>query len=165
MGMDYTKLPKDLQARTAPSIVIEATRPDGSYVTIGAVKKLDRRISRNMSRRRELDSVVPGITMEIVPGAVTTFSVTLDRAVLNKSTMLEAFGITGVEDLIYQNIPIEIKEHRVTHMKDGSKKEQIVTYKGCYFKENPMTVDIDTDWLIIQSCELEVATCEVYGTI
>ena len=110
-----------------------------------------------MTRRRELDSNVPGITVEIVPGAVTDFTITIDRAMLNKSSMLEAFGIAGVEDLIHQNIPIDIEEHRFTP--DG--KEQIVTYKGCYFKDNPLTVDIDGDWLIIQSASLEVTTALV----
>jgi len=162
MAMDPKKLAQGLDARTAPSIIIKATDPSGKMRTIGAVKKIDRRISRNMSRRRELDSVTPGITVEIIPGAVTTFEITLDRAMLSKSNMLEAFGITGVEDLIHQNIPIDIEEHRFTNSADGV-KEQIVTYKGCFFKENPLSIDIDGDWLIIQSATLEVTTAEVYG--
>ena len=76
---------------------------------------------------------------------------------LNKSSMMEAFGITGVEDLIHQNIPIDIEEHRF--LPDG--KEQIITYKGCYFKSNPQSIDIDADWIIIQDAELEVATALV----
>jgi hypothetical protein len=71
--------------------------------------------------------------------------------------MLEAFGLTGVEDLIYQNTPITIEEHRF--MPDG--KEQIVTYHGCYFKDNPVSLDIDGDWQMMQSATLEVATCTV----
>lgn len=156
MALNPTKL-ADLDGRTAPSIVIKATGPDGKMRSIGAVKKLDRRISRNMTRRRELDSNTPGITVEIVPGAVTDFSLTISRAMLNKSSMLEAFGITGVEDLIHQNIPIDIEEHRF--MPDG--KVQIVTYKGCYFKSNPQTLDIDGEWLMVQDAELEVATALV----
>ena len=156
MALQPTKL-AGVDARTAPSIVIKATDPSGKIRSIGAVKKIDRRITRGMTRRRELDSNVPGITVEIVPGAVQTFEITIDRAMLNKSNMLEAFGIAGVEDLIHQNIPIDIEEHRFRP--DG--KEQIVTYKGCYFKDNPQTVDIEGDWLIIQSATLEVATCLV----
>jgi hypothetical protein len=147
----------NIDARPAPSIIIKATTPTGQMVSIGAVKKLDRRITRNMTRRRELDSNVPGITVEIVPGAVTDFSLTISRAMLNKSSMLEAFGISGVEDLIHQNIPIDIEEHRF--MPDG--KEQIVTYKSCYFKSNPQSIDIDADWVIVQDAELEVATALV----
>ena len=158
MSLEPTQLP-GVKARTAPSIVIKATDPSGKMKTIGAVKKLDRRISRNMTRRRELDSNVPGITVEIVPGAVTDFSITIDRAMLNKSSMLEAFGIASVEDLIYQNTPIDIEEHRFRP--DGS--VQIVTYKGCYFKSNPQAVDIDSNWLIVQSAELDVTTANVQG--
>jgi hypothetical protein len=144
-------------ARTAPSIVIKATNPAGQMISIGAIKKIDRRITRTNTRRRELDSNVPGISVELIPGAVTDFSITIDRAMLNKSNMLEAFGISGVEDLIYQNIPIDIEEHRFNP--DGS--EQIITYKGCYFNSNPESVDIDGNWLIIQSATLDVTTALV----
>lgn len=157
MALNPTQLAA-IDARTAPSIVIKATDPSGKLRSLGAVKKMDRTISRSMTRRRELDSNVPGITVEIVPGAVTTFDIRLDRAMLNKSSMLEAFGITGVEDLIYQNIPITIEEHRFL----PSGKEQIVSYNGCYFKENPLSIDIDGDWQIVQSATLEVATCTVH---
>ena len=163
MAMDPKKLAQGIDARTAPSIVIKATDPSGKMRTIGAVKKLDRRITRNMTRRRELDSVVPGITVEIIPGAVTTFEITIERAMLNKSNMLEAFGISGVEDLIHQNIPIDIEEHRFTNVSGGGVQEQIVTYKGCFFRDNPLSLDIDGDWLMIQSATLEVTTAEVYG--
>ena len=156
MALNPTKL-AGVDARTAPSIIIKVTDPSGKMRSLGAVRKIDRRISRTITRRRELDSNVPGITVELVPGAVTDFSITIDRAMLNKSTMLEAFGISGVEDLIHQNIPIDIEEHRFNP--DG--KEQIVTYKGCYFKDNPQTVDVEGDWLIIQSATLDVTTALV----
>lgn len=156
MALNPTSL-ANIDARTAPSIVIKATTPDGQLKSIGAVKKMERTISRSMTRRRELDSNVPGITVEIVPGAVTTFDIRLDRAMLNKSNMMEAFGIMGIEDLIHQNIPITIEEHRFL----PSGKEQIVTYHGCYFKDNPVSIDIDGDWQIVQSATLEVATATV----
>jgi hypothetical protein len=162
MPIKPERLP-EITARTAPSIVIKASKPGGGNLeTIGAIKSMDRSISRNITRRRELDSETPGITVELIPGAVTTFSLTLGRTVLNKSTMLEAFGILNVEDLIHQNIPITIEETR--HFKSGSEqKTQVVTYTGCYFKENPFTVDIDDNWQIIQSAQIEVATCTVRG--
>ena len=93
--MDYiqsSKLPRT-KARTAPSILIKGTKPNGETVTIGAVKSFRRTIDRNTTRRFELDSDIPGITTEIIPGAVTGFSITLGRTLLNKSTMLEAFGV------------------------------------------------------------------------
>ena len=159
MALQPSKLAQGIEARTSPSIVIKATDPSGKILSIGAIKKIDRRITRSITRRRELDSNVPGISVELVPGAVTDFSITIDRAMLNKSSMLEAFGIASVEDLIYQNTPIDIEEHRFRP--DGS--VQIVTYKGCYFKSNPQAVDIDNDWLIVQSAELDVTTANVQG--
>lgn len=160
--IDAAKLPRT-KARTAPSILIKATKPTGgSPVTIGAVKSFSRSIDRNTSRRYELDSDVPGITVEIIPGAVTGFSIQIGRAMLNKSTMLESFGILGIEDLIYQNIPITIEEHRYFYDDvTKSEKKQIVSYLGCYFKSNPLEINLDGDWLIVQNADLEVATCVV----
>lgn len=160
--IDAKKLPRT-KAVTAPSFLIKATKPEGGTpVTIGAIKSFRRSIDRNTSRRYELDSDVPGITTEIIPGAVTGFSVTIGRAMLNKATMLEAFGISGVEDLIYQNIPITIEEHRY-HYDETTKSEKktIVSYLGCYFKSNPMEINLDGDWLIVQDADLEVATAVV----
>ena len=158
--IDSKKLPR-ITARPASSILIKATKPTGgAAVTIGAVKGFRRSIDRNTSRRYELDSDVPGRTVEIIPGVVTGFTITLERAMLNAASMLEAFGISGVEDLIYQNIPITIEEHRFSY--DGTtEKKQIVSYTGCYFKSNPLEISVDGDWLIIQSADLEVATCTV----
>lgn len=160
--IDAKKLPRT-KARTAPSILIKASKPEGGApVTLGAVKSFRRSIDRNTTRRYELDSDVPGITTEIIPGAVTGFSITIGRAMLNKSTMLEAFGIVGVEDLIYQNIPITIEEHRYFYDADTKQeKKQIVSYLGCYFKSNPLEINLDGDWLIVQDADLEVATCVV----
>jgi len=156
MALDPTQI-AGTDARTVPSIVIKATNPAGKMVTIGAIKRMSRTITRNMHRRRELDSNPPGVTVEIVPGNVGTFDITIERAMLNKSNMLEAFGISGVEDIISQNIPIDIQEDR--NLADGRK--QVVTYKGCYFKENPISIDIDGEWVIVQNASLEVATAEV----
>lgn len=156
MSLQPKKLP-GVDARTAPSIVIKATNPSGQMLSIGAIKKVSRTITRQITRRRELDSNIPGISVELVPGAVTEFSITIERAMLNKSNMMEAFGIIGVEDLISQNTPINIEEHRFRP--DGT--VQIVTYNGCYFKTNPETVDVDNDWLLVQTAELEVTTATV----
>jgi hypothetical protein len=131
--------------------------PDGTMKSIGAVMGFTRRIDRNTTRRMELDSDTPGITVEVIPGAISGFSITIRRAMMNQKNMLEAFGLVAIEDLIHQNIPIDIEEHRF--LPDG--REQIVTYRKCYFKNNPLEVAIDRDWLIIQDAELEVTTAEV----
>jgi hypothetical protein len=148
------------RARPTSSIVIKATTPDGKLISIGGVKSMERRLSRTMTRRRELDSDPPGVTIEIVPGPVTTFELTITRAMLFKGSLLEGFGINGIEDLISQNIPLEV--HEVRNNLDGT--VQTVVYKGCYFKDNPQSIDIDGDWIIFQAGVLEVATAIVIGT-
>lgn len=159
MALDPKRLAPH-RARSVPSIVIKATTPDGKLLSIGAIKSMERRLSRNMTRRRELDSDIPGITTEIIPGATTTFELTITRAMLYRSAMLEGFGINGLEDLIEQNIPLEI--HEVRNNLDDTK--QTVVYKGCYFKENPLSIDLDGDWVIFQSAVLEVAQAILSGT-
>ena len=116
-------------------------------------------MTRDMTRRRELDSDIPGQTVEIIPGAVTQFEITIERALLYKSNILEAFGIGGIEDLTQQNIPFEIVE--VRNNLDGT--QEIVTYNGCYFKDNPMSLDIDREWIMYQKATVEVASCTVTG--
>lgn len=159
MALDSGRL-APTRARSVPSIVIKGTTPDGKLISIGAVKSMERRLDRNMTRRRELDSDVPGVTVEIVPGAVTTFELTITRAMLYKNSLLEGFGINGIEDLIEQNIPLEI--HEVRSNLDGT--SQTVVYRGCYFKSNPQTIDLDGDWVIMQAGVLEVASATVTGS-
>lgn len=148
------------RARSVPSIVLKATTPTGKLVSIGAIKAMERRITREMTRRRELDSDPPGVTIELIPGAVTTFELSIERAMLYKSNMLEAFGFNGVEDLIVQNIPFEI--HEIRNNLDGT--SQTVVYKGCYFADNPVTIDVDREWVIMQRATIHVATCIVTGS-
>lgn len=158
MATDPKKLSPN-KARSVPSISIKATTPEGKLVSIGGIKSMERRITRDMTRRRELDSDIPGITVEIIPGAVTTFEITIERAMLYKTALLEGFGIGGVEDLIMQNVPFEI--HEVRNNLDGT--SQTIVYKGCYFKENPLQIDIDREWIIFQRASIEVATAIVTG--
>ena len=159
MATDPKKLAPH-RARAVPSISIKATTPEGKLIAIGAIKSMERRVTRDMTRRRELDSDPPGVTVEIIPGAVTTFELSIERAMMYKANLLEAFGIGGVEDLVLQNIPFEIHETR--NNLDGT--SQTIVYKGCYFKENPLSIDVDREWIIFQRATIEVATAVVTGT-
>ena len=151
------------RAVTAPSILIKAGPVGGAIVTIGAVKKFGRSITRNNTRRFELDSDVPGLTAELIPNAVTGFTLSISRAMLQRSTMMKAFGFSGIEDLTYQNIPITLEEHRYRYDEtDKTEHKQIVEYTGCYFNSNPQEVSIDGDWLLVQDATLDVASCVVH---
>ena len=157
---DPSRLPQTT-ARTVPSITIRASLPDGTFKTIGAIKTFTRTISRNTTRRFELDQDIPGRTVEIIPGAVNNIAITIRRAMLYRASLLEEFGYGGVEDLVSQNVPIEVVEIR--HPKHTGDAPQQVTYHGCYFTSNPMSVDIDGDWQIIQEAELQVGYITVEG--
>ena len=151
---DTKDLPQGLKAATAPNIVIKATDKNGKVQSIGAIQSYSKSMSRSNTRRMELDSDVPGMTAEIIPGAISDFTITIKRALMNKNTMLEAFGYTGVNDLILQNIPVEIEEHR--YKPDGS-SEQLYVLHGCYFKSCNLEVDISRDWTLIETASLDVA--------
>ena len=151
------------KARTAPSILIKAAKSGEKPVTIGAVQSFKRAMTRNTTRRFELDSDIPGQTTELIPQGISNFTITVDRVMLNTSTMLKAFGFKGVEDLVFQNIPITIEEHRY-RWDDVAKKEykQIVEYVGCFFTGNPQDLAVNADWTMVQSATLDVATCIVH---
>ena len=159
MALDPKKLSPH-RARPVPSIVLKATTPEGKLISLGAIKSMERRLTRDMTRRRELDSDPPGVTVEIIPGAVTTFELSIERAMLYKANLLEAFGINGIEDLVQQSIPFEV--HEVRNNLDGT--SQTVIYKGCYFKDNPQSIDLDREWIIFQRGVIEVASAVVTGT-
>ena len=149
---DTKDLPQGLKAGTAPNIVIKATGKDGKVVSIGAIQSYSKSMSRSNTRRMELDSDVPGMTAEMIPGAIGDFTITIKRALMNKNTMLEAFGYTSINDLIFQNIPIEVEEHR--HRPDGT--EQLYILHGCFFKSCNLEVDISRDWTLIETASLDV---------
>jgi len=158
MALDTTKL-ASTKARAATSIVISAQSPiDDKWYTIGAIDAVTRRIDRTNARRRELDSDTPGETIELMPGP-STITITLRRAVLYKSSLIEALGFDTVEDLIQQNKPVNIRETR--NSPSGANGTQVIEYQGCYFTSNPFNYDITRDWIIMQDVDLDVAKIRV----
>lgn len=160
-GLNNSKL-ADTDARTSPSISIYVM-PGGTgsqYLRIGAIKSIQKTITRDVTRRFELDADTPGKTVELIPGKVGQISLTITRAMLYTSSVTEAFGQfdsagSGVEDLVDQNIPFDIEERRHIPGNAGG-VHQIVTYKNCYFTSTPMKVDIEGDWQVIQDAEVMV---------
>lgn len=160
-------------ARTAPSIGIYLYGPN-SDIRIGAVKSMSRTVNRGGVRRFELDAAIPGRTVEIIPGKIDALDITIRRAMLYSSDMMEAFGYPSVTDLVEQNVPIEVREYRyakpirdvngnITANGDTDNPIQIVRYIGCYFTSNPQNVDIDGDWQIVQEATLMVSNVITSG--
>lgn len=156
------------EARLSPSIGIYMYK-SGTEKRIGAVKSMSRTVNRGAVRRLELDAAIPGRTVEIIPGALTTLDITIKRAMLYSGDMMEAFGFPSVTDLMEQNIPIDIREYRYarpTYAADGTPtfgESQVVTYTGCYFTSNPQSIDVDGDWQIIQEATLMCSTAITSG--
>jgi len=165
MATDTSKLPKT-KSRVSTSLRITAINPQGQEITIGAVQKLSRTISRSTTRRREFDSDIPGVTVELIPNPPGTISISIDRAVLYKSDMLAAFGFSNVVDLIEQNIPITIREYQLAptglaQTADNNVQTKIIEYRDCYFTANPITYDLTRDLVMIQTATLDVTTVVV----
>lgn len=160
---EYRSLLPDTEALTAPSIQLYV-QPNtfGARQLIGAVMGYTRSFTRNTLRRLELDSSIPGQAIEIIPLAVSNFTITIKRAALNTESMMEALGFDKVEDLMLTATPILIEEVRSRFDRVKNKKYQrILRYNGCILKSNPINVDLYGDWMIVQECELDVATCEL----
>ena len=156
-------------ARTAPSVGIYLFNSKGD-IRIGAVKSMSRSVNRGGVRRFELDAPIPGRTVEIIPGKIETLDLTIKRAMLYSSDMMEAFGYPSVTDLVEQNVPIEVREYRYAKpvrdingniIRKGA--TQVVRYVGCYFTSNPQTVDVDGDWQIVQEATLMVSNVITSG--
>lgn len=158
-------------ARTAPSIGIYLYNSAGD-IRIGAVKSMSRTVNRGGTRRFELDAAIPGRTVEIIPGKVDTLDLSIKRAMLYSSDLMEAFGFASVTDLVEQNLPIEVREYRYAKpTRDAAgnivmqNPMQVVRYIGCYFTSNPQTVDVDGDWQIVQEATLMVSNVVTSGGV
>ena len=165
---DYITNLAGSEARTAPSLQLYVTQIsdsltalDGPRIPIGALQGYSRNQNRAVFRRTELDSVVPGQAIEIIPLATTSFTIIAKRVLLNTSTMLEALGYSKIEDLMLANTPLLIEEVAYRKLPDGTHKTKITRFHGCVIKSNPVEVDITGEWMIVQECEFEVAYCEV----
>ena len=161
MPLQNSKL-ASTKARAATSMVISAQHPtELTWVSIGAIDAITRRADRTNARRRELDSDVPGQVVEIMPGP-STVTITLRRAVLYASTLVEVLGFDSVEDLINQNVPLNIRETRQSPSDNAG--TTVVEYQGCFFSSNPFNYDITRDWIIMQDVDMDVAKIVVTKT-
>lgn len=148
------KLSTSTEARTAPSIGIWLYKSASKRTRIGAIQEYAVSQNRNNTRRMELDSDPPGRTIEMVPGPVTDFTLTIKRAMLNTVAMFEAFGVTTTEDLVGQTDPLEIEEVRA--IPGSSTATQTVNYKSCFAKSIGLSVDIKNEWVLVQDMVLDV---------
>ncbi len=155
-------------ARLSPSITLRALKEDLTIdvlndvnalralaeksVIIGGIVSMSEDNTRTSNPRYELDADQAGKMKERTP-ALEDFSLTLNRAVLYKSDMLEALGFDDAQSLIDQNTPfIVVKEERTP---TGSGIPTRTTmWTGCWMHNNPKTYDLGGDLRIMQNVEI-----------
>ncbi len=162
MGINSTKLAKT-NARVPASIVIQIRKGSGSAVKIGAVTGMTVRMSRRLTRRFELDTDIPGSSVEIVPGTLQDLSLSIKRAMLYNAAgggdfieYLKENGIYSAYDILAQKFPFEIVEKRYnpSDTSDSGENFKEITYYGCMVESMPYDYEITGDWLIIQDVSI-----------
>lgn len=127
-------LPSDINPSNISASQIQAA------TVLGAVTDFEEVNDRPTETRYELDADVPGEVIEQLP-QLPTRSLTIQRAVLYESDMLEAFGISG-GDLINQSAPFAILKVEqaptgAVDSKGNAVPTRITIYTGCWFINNP----------------------------
>lgn len=156
MGIKSANLAKT-NARVPASIVIQIKYGDKGAETIGAVTGMSVRMSRRLTRRFELDTDIPGSSVEIIPGALQDLSLSLKRVILYNSIdkggdvleYLKNKGIYSYYDILSQKYPFEIIEKRYNPSDSGDSYSEI-TYTGCMVESMPYDYEISGEWIIVQ---------------
>lgn len=155
--------PKNLaqtNARVPASIVIQIKTGDEGAVTIGAATGMSVNMSRRLTRRFELDTDIPGRSVEIIPGALQDLSLRIKRAMLYNNLSIDGGdfveylkkrGIYTAYDILAQKYPFDVIEKRYNPTNPGeSDSYNEVVYKSCFVESVPYDYEITGEWLIIQ---------------
>ena len=120
---------------------------------IGTIQSFGSTATRTLERIREINSDQGTRVIEIVPGTVD-FEVTVDKVLLYKQNMLEAFGyqVESIEDIVDD---FDIEE--ICHHPDG--KKEVTIYRKCHFSRYSKTVSV-RDTLITESATIWVSYVE-----
>ena len=119
-----------------------------SSVKVGAVMSFAERNPRDTKPRYELDADLAGDIVERIPGLVDR-ELTINRAVLYSSDILQAFGFTDAQDIIDQYVPfVVVKVERAPA--GAAVQTKTTVYEGCWFHDLPKTYDLSGDLKIMQ---------------
>jgi len=121
-------------------------------VIIGAAISFSEDNTRPTTPRYELDADKAGQMVERTPG-LEDFSLTLNRVVLYRNDMMEAFGFDDAQSLIDQNVPfVVVKEERAP---EGSGIATRTTmWTGCWFHNMPKSYDMTGDLRVMQNVDI-----------
>lgn len=148
-------LPNDINPSTITAAQIQAA------TVLGAVTQLTETNNRPTETRFELDADLPGEIVEQVPQLVSR-TLTLQRAVLYESDILEAFNISG-GDLINQSKPfaivkIETAPPGAVDSKGAGIPTRITIFTGCWFTTNPKSFSVSAGSIrVVQDMEVSYA--------
>lgn len=150
MSADQPEIPSTLQ-RLSTSITLRLLPNDINPSTVtaaqlqqaqvlGAVVSFAEENNRPTETRFELDADLPGEIVEQLPQLVSR-NLTIERAVLYESDLLEAFNISG-GDLIFQSKPfaivkIEYAPPGAVNSKGAAIPTRTTIFSGCWFTSNP----------------------------
>jgi len=165
-------LPKT-KARLQSSITIHALSGDnidydhpenwGKMTKIGAIKSVKVNQTRTISVWRELDNEVdnPGRIVEAYP-SLPTYELTLEKTVLYKENLLQAFGYGEGMDLLEQTAPLLIAV-TLRNPDEANIPVKVVYYTHVWFESNPMDFDVEaTDLRITQTVKATVGRVIVH---
>lgn len=121
-------------------------------VKIGAIESFTEATPRPTNPRYQLDADKAGDMIERIPQLVDR-TLRISRAILYTADIFQAFGFTDIVDIADQNIPFTIV--KVERVPEGSTAiTRTTAYEGCWFHDNPRTIDIGGDLKVMQDVEI-----------
>lgn len=123
-----------------------------SAVKVGAIVEFSESTPRTTTPRYELDADLAGDIVERIPGLVDR-TLTIQRAVLYTSDMLQAMGYDSAVDIIEQNVPFVIVKVERSPAGSGVATKTTV-YTGCWFHDLPKSYSYQGDVRVVQNVEV-----------
>lgn len=168
------------EARLQPFISILVPGDGGKEVGVGSINKISWDSERDVNVWRQLnaDDTDPGIAQEVYPSALPKYTLKVSKIVLYKQTFMHAFGLTSSGkgyDILGQLRPVDIKVQlyepslasdiatvNQNTAVDNKSVSVTIIFKGVWFKNLPMSFDVDaTDLKIEQEVEGMASRIEV----
>lgn len=120
---------------------------------IGAITKVDVKVNRGATERRELNFDTKGKILEMVPGLVD-FEVSFNYVMLYRAGFMEACGFAG-HTLEYQTRPMLFALQLPSPTPDSVPPKTILLV-DCWLKNNPVMFDVESkdDLRIVQSIDI-----------
>lgn len=127
-----------------------------SFKRIGSVESFREENPRSTNPRYEIDSDNPGEILERYPALVER-TLTIKKAVLYTSDLLNMFGTANWEDIMDQYKPFTIVKIDTTPgeaKSTGKIPDKATVFTGCWFHTNSKAYDVGSDLKMIQEATI-----------